>query len=178
MARAKLRQKKAKGLREKDVSGRRRKKGIIYGKSKDRRVEWKQDAEEEGKAERKGSLVLFMPPSALVFTFFFPCELFYISDLIKSNKSQCAHIHKYKHTATTALPASGIVSISSLNPLHPRMNKSRLWCITRHIIHVVYRSKICKQTSGIKVIHAQMDPFSGLSPSLTQHRAPSLTCPV
>lgn len=100
---------------------------------------------------------------------FFPRELFYISDLIKSNKSQCAHIHKYKHTATTALPASGIVSISSLNPLHPRMNKSRLWCITRHIIHVVYRSKICKQTSGIKVIHAQMDPFSGLSSSLTQH---------
>lgn len=103
--------------------------------------------------------------------FFFPWELFYICDLIKSNKSQCTHTHKRTHTATTTPPDSGIVNISSHHLLHPRLNKSRLWCITRHIIHVVYRSKICKQTRGIKVIDAQMAPF--FCSLLISHRAPS-----
>ena len=106
---------------------------------------------------------------------FFPCELFYIGDLIKSNKSQCTHTHTHTHSPHNSpswfwdcehlLPAN--------SPLHPRLNKSRLWCITRHIIHVVYRSKICKQTGGIKVIDAQMAPFFLFSSHLsrrTEHR--------
>lgn len=68
------------------------------------------------------------------------------------------------------------MNISSPLPLHPRLNKSRLWCITRHIIHVVYRSKICKQTGNIKVIDAQMSPFPPVQFScLTQHQALSPT---
>lgn len=45
-----------------------------------------------------------------------PCELFYIGDLIKSNKSQHTrahtHIHKHAHTAATAPPDSQIMNIS------------------------------------------------------------------
>lgn len=87
-----------------------------------------------------------------------PCELFYIGDLIRSNKSQ--HTHTYSHSGPSHY---GIVNIFSLQPHHPRLNKSRLWCITGHIFHVVYRSKICKQTAVIKVIDAQMDPCSMFS---------------
>lgn len=83
------------------------------------------------------------------------------------------HIHT--HTATKAPPDSEIVNISSPYPATPRLNKSRLWCITRHIIHVVYRSKICKQTRGIKVIDAQMGLF--LCSVLISHIVPStVTC--
>lgn len=55
----------------------------------------KQEAGKE-KRQRRKNLVLFIPPLALVFTFFSPCELFYIADLIKSNKSHATrtHIHK------------------------------------------------------------------------------------
>lgn len=103
-----------------------------------------------------------------------PCELFYIADLIKSNKSQ----HARTHARPRGLGGSSrreIVNIFSPPPLHPRLNKSRLWCITRRIIHVVYRSKICKQTQVVKVIDAQMGPCSlfGIS-SLAQHQEPSL----
>lgn len=50
------------------------------------------------------------------FYLFSPCELFYIGDLIKSNKSQHTrahtHIHKHAHTAATAPPDSRIMNIS------------------------------------------------------------------
>lgn len=107
------------------------------------------------------------------FYLFSPCELFYIGDLIKSNKSQHtrarAHTHTQAHTHSCNCP-SWFSDHEHLLPIHPP-NKSRLWCITRHIIHVVYRSKICKQTRGIKVIDAQMGSF--FSSVLISHTAPS-----
>jgi len=155
-----------------------KKQEIVYGQRKDQRGERKQEAKEERKAEGKGEEpgVIYASLGTRLYLFF-PWKLFYICDLIKSNKSQCPHTHTHTHTptsthtATTTSPDSGIVNISSHHLLHPRLNKSRLWCITRHIIHVVYRSKICKQTRGIKVIDAQMGPF--FCSVLISHTAPS-----
>lgn len=118
---AKWRQKKAKRVKKKRL--------VEYGE-KMRDCIWAEERSEKAnerqrrtERQRKGKEpgVIYASLGTRLYLFFSPCELFYIGDLIKSNKSQCAHTHKYAHTATTAPPDSGIVNISSRHPLHPEI---------------------------------------------------------